>query len=147
MARLPEPSIGTVSELSTTVVTYTFYVEGVGPISLSDGDLAINVAFDPEPPACDPSAQACANGLACALTDFGTGEFACGPEGYGFSYQPCYGAFECEMDHACMPSAENFNCGFGSDCCVPTCDLSAPSCPNGETCVALNGTTGYCSTN
>ncbi len=140
------PASATVSELSTTIVTYTFYVDGVGPISMGDGDLAVDVAFDTEPPICDPNAQDCADGLACSLTDLWTGQFECGPEGGSPAYQDCWGAFDCEMDHACVPAAENFHC-VGYDCCVPTCDLAAPACPNGESCVPVDGATGICSTN
>ncbi|MBV1857719.1 MAG: hypothetical protein KUG77_04845 [Nannocystaceae bacterium] len=142
------PASATVSELSTTLVTYTFYVEGVGPISLGDGGLAVDVDFDPTPPVCDPNVQSCANGMSCVLVDFDTPAFECGPEGLSSPYSPCYGAFDCEMDHACAPDTENFHCGlFGTDCCIPMCDLSAPACPNGESCLALDGTTGICSTN
>ncbi|MGH1347413.1 MAG: hypothetical protein ACRBN8_37990 [Nannocystales bacterium] len=141
------PASATVTQLSTSIVTYTFYVEGVGPISLGDGDLAVDVDFDTEPPICDPDIQDCANGLTCSLTDFATPQFECGPEGFAAAYQDCYTAFDCEMDHACAPATENLNCAFGPDCCVPTCDLAAPACPNGEACVPLDGTTGICSTN
>ncbi len=141
------PASATVTELSTTIVTYTFYVEGVGPISLGDGDLAVDVEFDTDPPICDPNAQDCVNDLACFLTDLGSAQFECGPEGFNAPYQECYSAFDCEMDHACVPITENFNCAFGIDCCVPTCELAAPACPNGESCVPVDGTTGICSTN
>ena len=137
----------TVDQLSTTIVTYTFYVEGAGPISLGDGGLAVDVDFETEAPACDPSAQDCADGLSCALTDFGSAQFECRPEGFVPAYQECFTPSECEMDHACLPTTENFNCGFGADCCVPICDVAAPACPFGEACVPVDGTTGICSTN
>ncbi len=59
----------------------------------------------------------------------------------------CYDAFECEMDHGCIPSTENFNCPFGIDCCVHTSDLAARACPNAESWIPVDGTTGICSTN
>lgn len=140
------PASATVSELSTAIVTYTFYVQGVGPISLGDGDLAVDVEFETDAPSCDPNAQDCVNGLSCTLTDFASAEFECGPDGFTPSYLDCYGAFDCEMDHACVPATQNFYCAFGEDCCVPTCDLAAPACPNGESCVPVDATTGLCST-
>jgi hypothetical protein len=136
-----------VGEFSTTTVTYTFYVEGVGPINLADGNLAVDVEFDTNPLACDPIAQDCPNGLSCFLSDMATGEFVCGPEGGFAQYSECYNTFDCQMDHACLPVAQNNNCTFGIDCCIPVCDLAAPACPFGETCVAVDATTGICSTN
>lgn len=139
------PANATVSELATTIVTYTFYVEGVGPIILGDGSLAIDVDFDTVPPVCAPDSQDCGNGLTCALVDFAAPAFECGPEGPSLAYEPCYGAFDCEMDAACVPDSENFNCSpFGGDCCVPTCDTIIPDCPFGEVCSPLDGATGIC---
>ena len=44
------PATATVAELSTAIVTFSFYVEGVGAISLGDGSLAVDVDFDTQPP-------------------------------------------------------------------------------------------------
>jgi hypothetical protein len=141
------PAQATVNELSTTIVTYTFYVEGVGPISLGEGDLAVNVDFETDPIDCNPDTQDCPDGLSCSLTDASTGLFECGPGGFTPAYQECFAPFDCEMDHACVPATDNFHCAFGASCCVPTCDVAAPACPMGETCLSVDGTTGICSTN
>lgn len=141
------PVDATVTELSTTIVTYTFYVDGVGAINLGNGDLAVNVDFETEPQACDPNAADCPDGLSCYLTDLPTTEFECMPDGFVPAYQECFTPFDCQIDHACVPVSDNFHCTIGVDCCVPTCDVVAPACPNGESCIPLLGDTGYCSTN
>ncbi len=97
---------------------------------------------------CDPLEPACSDGHAC-MPAAGVG-FAChpavpNPKGLNGG---CTGHSHCAAGSACVDAPQ---CGDdGETCCVPYCDLDAPVCADGQTCVGSGSPlpefedVGYC---
>lgn len=100
---------------------------------LTDGD-GVAICL----PTCDPLGLPCADGTVCI---FGQTGFVCardesGP--LGNLHTHCGGPDECDAGLTCVASASVPGCeNTQGSCCTPYCDLGAPTCPQGKTCVPL----------
>ncbi|KIG19375.1 hypothetical protein DB30_02656 [Enhygromyxa salina] len=84
-------------------------------------------------PTCDPLANNCGPGYACAPNG---GNFTCTPStnlGAGVLGDPCEYAVQCAEGFACIEGAAVAGCEQAG-CCSPFCKLSLPECPNFMTC-------------
>ncbi|PRQ06674.1 hypothetical protein ENSA7_35500 [Enhygromyxa salina] len=84
-------------------------------------------------PTCDPLADDCGPGYACAPN---AGNFTCTPAanlGAGVLGDPCEYAVQCAEGFACIDGATVPGCEQVG-CCSPFCKLSLPECPNFMTC-------------
>ncbi len=92
---------------------------------------------------CDPLAQACGDGQACAPEH---GSFFCAPAGPALPGEAC-AAFVCAAGSVCIDGASALACSDIA-CCASDCDPTAPICPTGAICVALEEapSVGVCAT-
>lgn len=96
---------------------------------------------------CNPLDPACADGHAC-MPAVGVG-FACHPAVPEGTDEGCDGHAQCVSGSACV-QAPQCDDGFFDGCCAPYCDLDAPDCAEGQTCVGYGSplpdydNVGYC---
>lgn len=57
----------------------------------------------------------------------------------GAVFEPCEASNACDPGLACVPTETVGLCESGASCCMPFCDLSAPTCPEGTQCVPIFG--------
>jgi hypothetical protein len=81
---------------------------------------------------CDPLAQDCGDGQACAPE---LGGFFCAPAGPAGPGEAC-AVDACAAGSVCIDGAAALDCSDLA-CCASYCDPTAPVCPDGATCVAL----------
>jgi hypothetical protein len=84
-------------------------------------------------PTCDPLADECGPGYACAPN---AGNFTCTPAenlGAGTLGDPCEYAIQCAAGFACIDGAAVEGCDQAG-CCSPFCSLELPECPNLMSC-------------
>ena len=85
-------------------------------------------------PSCNPlDPDTCSEGLGCYLFD---DTFICIPDAsgdVGGLLEPCEYANACDSGLQCVAGGEIASCD--GPCCAPNCDLQAPQCPAGLTCV------------
>lgn len=84
-------------------------------------------------PTCDPLADTCGAGYACAPN---AGNFTCTPAetlGAGMLGDPCEYAVQCAAGFACIDGAAVQGCDQVG-CCSPFCSLELPECPNQMSC-------------
>ena len=84
-------------------------------------------------PTCDPLADTCGPGYACAPN---AGNFTCMPTenlGAGLLGDPCEYSVQCAAGFACIDGAAVQGCDQAG-CCSPFCSLTLPECPNLMTC-------------
>jgi hypothetical protein len=84
-------------------------------------------------PTCDPLADTCGPGYACAPN---AGNFTCTPAqnlGAGVLGDPCEYAVQCAAGFACIDGATVQGCDQVG-CCSPFCSLVSPECPNQMSC-------------
>lgn len=82
---------------------------------------------------CDPLAQDCDDGEACAPELSG---FFCAPAGPAQPGEAC-AVDGCAAGSVCIDGAAALDCSDLA-CCASYCDPTAPVCPQGATCVALD---------
>lgn len=151
------PASALVTGTETSTVVFSFLVPDAGPVTLGDGDLVIDIDVDVEDvPAdvvvCDPLTADCAAGEACyGYTDPDEPllQFGCFPVAIeGGQYQACEFINSCGSGLACWSSAVHDSCDGGEPgCCLPYCDVSAPSCGAGEFCQGVGAEdpdVGFC---
>lgn len=80
---------------------------------------------------CDPLGAPCPDEEACHPSGF---EFTCHMAGAGVETDPCDAGSACAPGLVCV-EAPQCDDEFTDSCCVPYCDLSAPDCPEGQSCV------------
>ncbi|MBV1857577.1 MAG: hypothetical protein KUG77_04135 [Nannocystaceae bacterium] len=89
---------------------------------------------------CDPlEPDACPPGLGCYEDSGGT---MCMPTrtDAGGLFETCDFITDCQPGLSCMtPSVAPDICANASGCCIPYCDLTAPSCPEGTLCIPTSG--------
>ena len=88
-------------------------------------------------PYCDPLTPVlCSEGRGCYPDD---GHFTCSPDVSGDGggpLEPCTVSNGCDPGSFCVSARIIGACGVGvENCCSPYCDLGAPACPQGTTCV------------
>lgn len=89
-------------------------------------------------PACDPLGPPCADGTVCVPGETG---FVCardesGP--LGNLHTKCSEPVQCDAGLTCVASSGVPGCeNTKGRCCTPYCDIGAPTCPQGKTCVPL----------
>lgn len=82
---------------------------------------------------CDPLAQDCGDGQACAPE---VGGFFCAPAGPAGPGEAC-AVDACAAGSVCIDGAAALDCSDLA-CCASYCDPIAPVCPQGATCVPLD---------
>ena len=99
-----------------------------GQVCTPVGDLPIPLCAE----SCNPLAFDCTDGNLC--TPAGD-TFGCLPPSSSAGQgDPCEVVTACDPGHACIDDSLLPECE-GSSCCSSLCDLSAPTCPDGLTCV------------
>ncbi len=153
------PASALVTGTETSSVVFTFLVPDAGPVTLGDGDLEIDIDVDienplPELTICDPLLPACGVDESCYPVQTAPEDpfvFACAPvAGTAALYEACDFVNGCETGLFCIDPSLNTNCGGGgAGCCLQYCDVSAPDCGAGESCMTFNAedpNVGLCGT-
>lgn len=138
------PASTLITGTETSTVVFSFLVPDAGPVTLGDGDLVIDIDVDVQDPApevvvCDPLTADCAAAEACypySEPEDPLLQFGCFPVAIeGGLYEACEFINGCSSGFSCLGSAVHNSCDFAEPgCCLPYCDVSAPSCGAGEFC-------------
>jgi hypothetical protein len=82
---------------------------------------------------CDPTQTPCATDWTCSRTSSG---FQCLPPlDARATGEPCSIDPECALGLGCVPPVPALCDPEAFGCCLPYCDLGAPDCPDGLTCL------------
>lgn len=110
--------------------------DGAGTLILDDSDGGPQSCF--VLPECDPLSPDCEGDELCVQMD---AAFMCVPTVEGTEQlglgEPCAGALSCQLGLACL-SLSLTGCTGAPGCCVAFCDLTAPDCPDGLSCVPVD---------
>ncbi len=141
------PASALVTGTETSTAVFSFVVPDAGPVTLGDGDLEIEIDVDIEDPVpdvvtCDPLSAACVAGEGCyPYTDAPEDplQFGCFPVAVeGGLYDVCEFINTCASGLSCWSSTIHNSCDVGeAGCCLPFCDVSAPTCAAGDVCLSV----------
>lgn len=132
------PASASIQTDTATSVAFQFFVPDVGPVTLGEGtlDIEIDVSSDGEP--CDPLIQDCAGGETCAaIGDPGAVSFVCLTSFGAAEEDPCTQANACAAGLLC---AADPSCG-GGRCCLAVCDTGSSDCGIFGSCNTLDPST------